>query len=54
MWRWGRGDREEVWDVQQSEHGLGGWANKIWSVKINKEKKEHVAKEELRKKMIKE
>ena len=32
----------------------GGWANKIWSVKINKEKKEHVAKEELRKKMIKE
>jgi hypothetical protein len=26
---------EEVWDVEQSEGGLGVRGNKIWSVKIN-------------------
>jgi hypothetical protein len=39
MWRQGVG--EEVWDVEQSEGGLGG--DKIWSVKkliINFKKRE--------------
>jgi hypothetical protein len=43
-WEYPHGDKgeEEVWNVEQSEGGLGG--NKIWSVKnklIKKEKRRH-------------